>query len=198
MKFAIHAALFFGVMICAVPASAQNAGVVAVIDVGKVFKNHPVFKARMDAVKQTVTDYEGVINQRREALNAQKKKQDEYNSDSPEYKRIEQALAHDIADIQVQNNMKRKEILVQETRIYYETYKEINDEIGKIASQFNIALVLNYDSTLPDPDDRASVQRGVSNPVVFQRNLDLTALVIKNLQERHPNVAGAAGPQINR
>jgi len=195
MKFAIRAAVVFGVMICAASAYAQTAPVVAVIDIGKVFKNHPGFNAQMEAVKKQVTDYETVINQRKASLEAQKKKQAEYNSASAEYKRIEQAMAHDIADIQVQNNLKRKEILIQETRLYYETHKEITAKVSEIATQYGISLVLNYDSSVADPDDRAAVQRSVANPVVFQRNLDLTTMVIDQIKAAHPGVATRpAGP----
>jgi len=189
MKFATRATAFLTVCFLSANAFAQSGPVVAVVDVAKIFKEHPVFEARMEAVKKQVKDYEGIIAQRQKSLQDQKAKQSEYKTASPEYKRLDQTMAATIADIQVQNNLKAKEIRSMETQVYYETYQEVVAEVTKIAGAYGISLVINYDSTMADPDNRASVQRGVSNAVVFQRNLDLTTMVINNIKAAHPDIA---------
>ena len=93
-------------------------------------------------------------------------------------------MAKKVSDLQVAMTLKRKEFVTRETAIYYETYGQIQASVEKIATQYGISLVLRYDSSPMEEDNRPSVQKGVANPVVYQRNLDLTAMVIESIKRQ--------------
>ena len=104
----------------------QPGTVVAVLDVAKVFKNHARFKQKMDDMKREVERYEEDVNrQRRELIERAKQLNDTYKPGSPEYKRTEVELAKKESDLRVQAQLKRKEVIDNESRLYYDTYQEI-------------------------------------------------------------------------
>lgn len=184
MKSISSFAIAFAVCLIATTASAQQqtqGGRIAVLDIARVFKKHTQFNDRMAAIKAEVEQYENKVNSERKALMTRKEQQEAYKPDSPEYTQIEQSLARSIAEIQVQNELKRKEMLQKETKIYYETHKQIQELVGQLATQYGIVLILNFDSEQIESADRGSVQRAVSNQIVYQNHLDLTNLVLSKL-----------------
>lgn len=188
MKSVISFAVVLTVCIIGQQASAQQQTArIAVLDIAKVFDQHKQFNARMKAIKAEVEAYETKVNNERKKLMSQKEAQGELDSSSQEYQQIETSIARAIAEIQVQNELKRKEMLQKETQVYYETHVQIQRLVGQMATQYNIALILNYDSEQITPKDRMSVQRAVSNQIVYQKELDLTNLVIRTLNPKTTN-----------
>ena len=53
--------------------------------------------------------------------------------------------------------------------------------VAEIAEQYDLSLVLRFSRERMDPTDRTSVLAGVNRPVIFQKQLDLTPLVMKRL-----------------
>ena len=99
----------------------------------------------------------------------------------PEFKTEEAALARKEADLQIEANQKRADILKQEAEIYYQTYNQVVQTVAKLSGTYGISLVIRYDSGPIDQTDRPSVIKGVNRNVVFQRDLDLTSLVLAEL-----------------
>ncbi len=182
-----------GAVICslvvAAPTLAQNQSVppsgsgilVAVIDVPKVFEYHARFKAQMDAIQTDVKAYEDYVNAERKKLAARGEQLQQLKSESPEYKRLEKDLATAASQLNIDAQLKRKEVLELEAKHYYEAYQEVLANVSQVADAHGISLVLRFDSKEIDPSDLNSVARGVNRPVVFQRNLDITQLVIDRL-----------------
>ena len=94
---------------------------------------------------------------------------------------MESELAQRLADLQVQARQHQKEVVEQEARQYYETYNELLASIERIASTYGIGLVLRFDSRAIDPDSPQSIAMGMNRDVVYQRSLDITPLVLKDL-----------------
>jgi len=53
--------------------------------------------------------------------------------------------------------------------------------VHKVAEQYNISMVLRFDSTEIDPKNPQSVAQGISRSLIIQRNLDITQLVGNHL-----------------
>jgi Skp family chaperone for outer membrane proteins len=166
-------------------ANAQNAAtaptLTAVVDINYLFANHARFKEQMKQLKADVDAFEKGVNEQRQAMMEQKKKLDTFNPQSREYKQIEESIARQLSEIQVRAQLKRKEIVEREARHYYEAYSQIQAAVRQIADAHNIALVIRYDSSEIDPQDRDSVIKGVNQSVIFQRNLDITQLVLQQI-----------------
>ena len=94
---------------------------------------------------------------------------------------MESDIARQAADLQVQARQAKKDFLQREARQYFDSHQEIVTAVERVATRHNISLVLRYDSRPIDPTNPQSVAQGVSRPVVLQRNLDITQLVVEEL-----------------
>ncbi len=179
--------MFTGVVL-APAAQAQQGGVnIAVIDVSHVFKNHPRFTAQADKIKAEIKAFEEHINAERTKLTEERKKLEQFNPGTPDYKRIEENLARIATDLQLKAGLKRKAVLEEEARLYYDTYGEIQGAIKQVATKYNIGLVLRFNSKPIDPNDRGDVLNGINRPVVYQNGIDITAPVMDILGARQAN-----------
>ena len=192
------------VILSTIPCFAQNpatqqaaAGVqVALVDIGYVFKNYGAFKNRYDQIKADASAFEKNVMARRQQIMDERKKLEDLNADSPDYKRIEQDMAHKMSDLQVEMSLKRKEILQKEAQINLNAYQEIKGVVEKLANHYGISLVLRYDGEQMDAKDRNSVMKGLNRHVIYQKNLDITQMVLKHLpQEVAGNVTPSPRPR---
>jgi Skp family chaperone for outer membrane proteins len=178
------------------PRAAQAVGPgtrVAVVDIGYIFKNHNNFKNLMEGMKKDVTAFEAELRKRGDEIrrNQEKLKGNElYKPGTPEYKRLEEEVADKQAKLQADTQLKRKEFLEREAKIYHRVYEEITREIGAFADRHRIDLVVRFNSQKIDPDNRQSVLEGVNRAVVFQRKLNITYSIVDALNRR----SGAATP----
>jgi len=147
---------------------------IALIDVSYVFKNHKAFKDRAELIKKEVKDYDGRLTEQKKGLSDKKNKLSEYKAGTPDYERLEAELAREAANLDVEAGLKRKEILEKEAKVYYDTYIEMIAAVKAFCGPRKIGLVLRFDGEEIDPNDRASVFRGVNRPVVYQDGIDIT------------------------
>jgi len=184
-------------------AAAKPSGtLVALVDIGHVFKNHPRVKQQVEGMKQDLGDYEKEVVANRQELVKQREKMVKFAVGSPEYKQVEEQIARQVSDLQVRDQMKKKDVLEREARIYYDAYNEVLDHVARLSTEYGIGLVIRFDSQPIEPTDRNSVQAGVNRNVVFQRNLDLTPLVLERLNAAAPattadrrNATGTTAPK---
>lgn len=161
-------------------AQAQNSGVnVALIDISAIFKSHSGFKAKTEALKAEVKAFENDVNERRKGLGKDNEKLSTYKPGTAQHTALEKELANKLADLQVEADLKRKEVLEREAKIYYDTYQDVQNAVQTFARQHRIGLVLRYDSEKIDMSDRASVLRGVNRAIVFQDRIDITGEILK-------------------
>jgi len=164
-------------------AAPANPGVV-VVDIGKIFKENTGFTGKIDAWKKDVEGAEAALNVDRKAIQKQMEGLPTFNAGSPEYKKLEEEITRRQADFQVRAQIKQKEFLERESKIYAGFYQEINDEIAMFARQNGISLVLRTNNEKVDTSNREALMREINKPIVFQRNLDITDVISKRLNER--------------
>jgi Skp family chaperone for outer membrane proteins len=154
---------------------------VAVIDIAYLFKNHVRFNAQRNDLKKDLDAFDAYVRAEQQKLNTKREALQQFNPSSAEYKKAEEELAHLQSDLQVKIGLKRKEFLEQEARIYYNTYKEVEQAVAVFAQKYRIGLVLRYSSDEIKPDDPNSVMQGVTRPVVYQDRLDITEHILAEL-----------------
>ncbi|GIW95043.1 MAG: hypothetical protein KatS3mg110_3084 [Pirellulaceae bacterium] len=152
---------------------------IALLDLSQVFKNHPGFNQKLDLIKKQIKDTEAQFNDQRKLINDKRAALAQYKVGSPEYERLEKEIANQAASLQLDVERKRRELLEQEGRVYYETYQEVRAIVESFCRAHNIALVLYYDSEPIDPTDRASIVRGINRFVIYQDRIDITGEVIR-------------------
>ncbi|HIF31675.1 MAG TPA: hypothetical protein EYG57_01250 [Planctomycetes bacterium] len=161
-------------------ANAQSNGVnVALIDISSVFKSHAGFKSKTEALQAEVKIFEKSVNDKRIVLLKDRDKLGTYKPGTEQYTNLEKSLARKLADLQVTAELKRKEVLDREARLYYETYIDVQSAVSSFAGQHRIGLVLRFDSEEIDMADRASVLRGVNRAIVFQDRIDITSDIVR-------------------
>ena len=163
-------------------ATAPTSTLVAVVDLPKIFETHPTFKANMESLQQQLKEVDEELEAKQRALNARSQQLNDLNPTSPDYLRLEAKLAREAADLQIEARQFKKDFVHREATQYYAAYNEIVGAVNRIAGQYNIGLVLRFDSEAIDPKEPQSIARGIGRSVVVQRNLDITHLVEKELQ----------------
>lgn len=175
----------------AAPAPAGTS--VAVIDIAFIFKNHVRFNGQMNDMKRDIEGFDASIRGEQQAFAQKREKLVAFTPSSDQYKKAEEELAHIKSDLDIKVAVKRREFLEQEAKIYFNVYKEIEEQVAVFAQQNRIGLVLRYSGDEMKPDDRASVLQGVNRPVVYQDRLDVTQHILARLNAGATMPAGAAG-----
>ena len=155
---------------------------VAVVDLTKVFESHSSFKSTMDAVQTQVKTAERELQAKQKELTARNAELGQLNPSSKKYQLLESQLAQQMADLQVRARQAKKDFMQREAVQYHGAYQEILAAVQRVAEQYDIRLVLRFENAKIDPDNPQSVAMGMSRSVVIRRNLDITHLVVKELQ----------------
>lgn len=154
---------------------------VAVIDISLVFEYFPGFQKKMEDLKGQVETFEGQMKAESGQMLKMKEQLDDYTRGSEQFKQLEEQMARKNSEMQIKVAKQRREFLEAEARIYFDAYNEVFREVSTLAERNDIKLVLRFSSETMKPDDRNSVLTGVNRPVVYQRNLNITNLVITAL-----------------
>ena len=180
-KSVVVAALFA----LASPAFGQNnnqqGGLVAVLDVALVFKENATFNQRMDTIKSEAEAFKAQLQSQQQALQQKAEQLQDFKPGSAEAQSLESELAQQSATLQTSARQKENELMGREAKIYFDTYAQMKQAVSTISEQYGISLVLRWDSSEIDPENRSSVIAGVNRNVVYQHNLDLTTMVIEEM-----------------
>ena len=159
---------------------------VAVIDINHIFKHNQRFKQRMDDIKRDIENFEAKLASERTRITSDTERLKSLPAGGDDYRRLETELATAHTNLQLETGRKRKEILEREAKVYYNAYKEIEGHVGRFALRNGIGLVLRFSSEDMDPTKRESVLQGVNRGVVYQYNLNITQLILNDLNAGTP------------
>lgn len=161
------------------------AGGVAVVDVGHIFKNHARFKRMMEELKRDVEADEKTLKAERSAINEMGKKLEGLKPGSIDYKRLDEDLTRRQSDWNVKASLKKKTLMERETQIYYNVYREINDEVRYFAERRGVSLVLRFNGEPVDVSNPGSVRGEINKPIVYtRRDIDITLPILSELNRR--------------
>ncbi len=192
-----------GLPAAAAPAAAPSSGMgtmVAVIDIPYIFKNHVRFKQSMDGFKNQVDEFEAwARNEQKKLTQIRDEIIAQYKPNTDQFKSEEERLAKLTSDLQIRMTVKKREFLENEAKVYYATYNEVIAAVSQFAERNRIGLVLRFNGDEIDPTDRGSVLQGVNRAVVYQRNLDISDLILTMVNGSAPQTpvappSGGGGP----
>lgn len=165
-------------------AAAQDGGIVAVLDVAKVFKENKNFDAEMKQIKTQAESLKSQIQQQQEAIKAEAMKISQYEAGSTERNEMEAEVEQKQAALRTSARQAEAELLNREARVYYDTYTKMKSVVNDLAAKHSIALVVRFDGGSVDPASRPDVIKAVNRSVVFHKNIDLTNMVIDGMGPR--------------
>lgn len=188
----------FATFAAAGSAVAEPPGGIRVLDISIVFEKHEGFKARREEFKKDLQDFDARMRTERKALVAEAEAQKDFAQGSPEHKQSAEKIANMQADMQVRRQLKGTEFRDREAQIYYEAYRDIQEQVTQYCHQRGIVAVLRFDSRNIDPAQRESVVEGLNRFVVYQAQLDITGDIINRVNRGVPPKEISRGPQIPR
>ncbi len=162
----------------------QSATDVVVIDVSKVFEEHVRFKQAMDVIKSDADAFNEKVGREGSRIQELKEEMKQHPKGSLEFKKLEEQASLAESKIRLEMARQRKAMVDREAQLYYETYLEVKQTVAAFANKHGIRLVQRYDSKPIDPTKRESILQGVNNNVVFQKNLDITKIIIDQLNQK--------------
>lgn len=173
-------------------ASAQekSAHRIAVVDVAKIFKEHPGIRAQVEKIETELKTYDGQLQGKRQELKQAAEKLKTYKVGTPDYSQQEELVASMESKLRLEMARKRKELSDAEARIYYDNYQKIVAGVKFLAEYHNINLVLRYNSEEMNLEQGDSVIRGVMKNIVYHdQGLDMTTGVMQYLDKTMDRVA---------
>jgi Skp family chaperone for outer membrane proteins len=164
---------------------------VALVDMGRVFKNHPEFTAKLEQLRNQATQFRTQSEQEQQQFLKKTEILDQFVRDSDEYRDTEAKLAKESASLEVEQRASMRELLKQEASLHADIYSEVNEFIAQYCSEHSIQLILRFNS---DPVDAANpqsiMQRVNSNVVYYAPDKDVTNVIIQRISQ----VKGSAAP----
>ena len=151
---------------------------VVVVDMGKIFREHISFKSQIAALQKEVEGLKLSIQADRTKIQSESEALSAIDKSSPNFRTKEAEIAKMAADMQLGHNMKNRDFMEKEAKVYYQTYVQILTTVQDFCRKNNVALVVRFNGEAIDPNNRTSVLAGVNNVVVYQDQKDITALII--------------------
>ena len=163
---------------------AQDGGIVAVLDVAKVFKVNKAFDDAMKAIKKQADSLKTEIQASQEAIKAEAMSISQYEPGSAERNKMEAEVEQKQAALRTSARQAEADLLNREARVYYDTYVKMQSVVGELATKHGISMILRYDGASVDPASRPEVIKAVNRTIVFHRDIDLTTMVINGMGPR--------------
>jgi len=164
------------------PAAAQLPYLIAVIDVTQVIKAHPDFKMKQAALQEKIKKAEADFTARQKVLGDKQKGLEGLKSNTPEYQRLYEEITNDMAILQKDAKNQERLIILENSQIMYDTYKEIKAAVDKYASARGIAQVTDYREFEPDPSNPNSVAEDMDQRLVwYNKRLNITNFILTDI-----------------
>jgi len=184
-------------MLCAVGAAQAQNATVAIIDMGYIFKQNTGFQAATAEMRKAVEAADGEFKGKKEMIRKMIEKIETFNKGSVEYKQLEQEITKGQADLQVEVKLAQKSFVERESKIYYEVYQQVLDEVKRYAESAGIILVLRFNGDEPDKNNPEEIVRDVNRAIVYYHQaIDITPIIRDRLLGRAGARPGAAAGQV--
>jgi Skp family chaperone for outer membrane proteins len=164
-------------------ATAASPGIV-VIDINYIYEHHERFKADMEAFKTQVQGADNKLKGEYTEIQKLMEQLKGFNANAPEYKTIDEEVTRRTVQFNVKKASQAKELMEREGSMYFGLYREIQQELQYFAKQNNIRLILRFNREPVDPNDRKSVLNEINKAVVFHERLDITEVILGELNRR--------------
>jgi Skp family chaperone for outer membrane proteins len=151
---------------------------IAVVDISFIFKNYPGFTSQIEALKTEMEAADGKLKADRDRLVQMEEQRNTLKPGSPEFKQLDEQLAHLKAEFTIKQGTIRRDFLEREAKVYYQTYMDVSQAVKSYATQHGIGMVLRFNGDAIDPAQREDVMRAIMQPIVHQNNIDITPEVL--------------------
>ncbi len=166
---------------------------VAVIDIGFILERYSRVKMEQDSFKRDMERVDAALKKENDDITKASEKLKGYKPGSPEFKKLEEELTQRSSDLKVKIQLQQKEFTEREARVLLKAYQEIQAAVKVFAERNGISLVLQYSGAPVDQNNPRSVQAEVMKMVIYQNGLDISPIILDELNRR-ATVPGVASP----
>lgn len=180
------------------PTSSSSGMAVAVVDIGYILKKHPTLKGEMDRIDAQMKAADDEMKAKRDEIVKQLEQlKERLTEGTAEYIAEEKRIAQLDTDFRLEILRKRKEFDKVRANILYKVYSDIKSFVKYASDSMGIQVVIRVDATRAtkeelDPNNPDTVQLLMGQQVIhFAERVDLTEWVLKGLNQRSAQAAGA-------
>ncbi len=189
-------AIMFSLGFLAPPANAQTGTNVAVIDIPYIFKNFTRFTQAIDDIKKDIDEYKNVVKSQQDQLRVEAQKMELYKPGTKEYRDQEEKITQMRIQFQLESNKRQKEFMEREGQAYFNAYREVERVVAEFAQRNRIGLVLRFSAEDMDSTSRDSIMQRINQIVVYQDRLNITEMILEQLNRGTPSTRQATQPTI--
>lgn len=167
------------------PARTPSVRNVAVVDIDYIFKNHMRFQSELDAIRQELKQADAEAQEQQQAIKAMAEELKTLEPGSASYNQLDDRILQARSSFETDIMRKRKQFLLRETKLHYNTYREVMGEIQYYAQNNGIVMVFRFNGDEVDPNVPDDVVRYVNRPIVYHaERLDITPMILQRLNAR--------------
>ena len=156
-----------------------TASEIAVVDLAKVFDSHKRLSEKRDEIRR---DAKTADDQFKVLTDAVRKLQEELKIHKPgssDHTRIQRELQEKTAAIQKFQKEQVQELQKMEAEVYMDAYRQIVEDIQRIAEARGLRLVLRYQADKTDSKDPKKLLESLNRQVLYEKGLDITDEVVQ-------------------
>jgi Skp family chaperone for outer membrane proteins len=154
---------------------------VALVDLARIFENHAKFTRQNEALRLEVEQAERQLKARKDELQATTESLKALPKESGQAKKLEEQIALDTAQMNVDVGKQKKHFYEVEAAIYYECYREIMAEVERYAKPRGINLVMRFQGKPYDTSDPQGLQKELNKAVLYQEGIDITEEILRSV-----------------
>lgn len=166
-------------------ASAQTN--ICLVDISKLFKANTSFNEQMAALKAEADQFQAQLQEAQQKLTLMSEQLRQIDAATPDYKTKETEIAQQSAKWEVDRRSRVRDLMMRESNLHYETYKQINELIGQYCAETGTRIVLRFSSEPMKLEDPESIMQAFNNSVIYYApQRDITSQIIQRMASATP------------
>ena len=167
------------------PGVPQVSSTTVLIDVPYIYKHHDGFKAETEQMNSELQRLQEQFKREAEEIRSFQEKLGQFRPGTPDYKAAQDEYNRRVADFQVRQQTAKQDVGSRRAQIFNRVYLEILQEVEYYCANNNIALALNFNGDVINPDRPQAVERMLSEPVVYHaKSIDITPFILQTIRAR--------------
>ncbi len=178
------------------PAAAPEARPgLALVDMATVVQKSARLKQAMDKLKAEYEADAAILRKEGEQGNKMTEEFRKLAPNDPNRKKMEDDLVRMRTDFEIHGKRVTDKVRDQETKVFLSLSKELGEELARYAQATGVQVVLRNDPPAPEMNDPRAILQEIQKPIVYQRGVDATTVVLEALNRRVPAAPAATARQ---
>jgi Skp family chaperone for outer membrane proteins len=169
----------------AAPKRASAGPAVALIDLKYVFEHDPGFAQAKADIDSQIKAAEGMVALRKASVEKLTQDRDKRDRGDGEYRRLDQLLTQEMAELKTQVEVWRAEFTKREAELYHQTYRRIQSTLDAYVEEHGILVVLRFQrKEVKDVTSATEVAELLNRPIVaYKKPADITDEILLRLEQ---------------